>query len=112
MPLGPNQPRCLNQSLCARKGTPAAQKTAKGSISHLAAAPTHVALLQKHYLSQTLGAKGKGNSKIIASLECHVPDKAISSVPLGFCCLQNKLGNLTRTAVVDSIFVLHKPKIQ
>ena len=43
-----------------------------------------MALLQKHYLSQTLGAMGQGNGKIIAGLEGHFPDNAISSVPLSF----------------------------
>lgn len=112
MPLASNQPQCLSQSLSARKGTLAAQKTAKGFyLTSCSRTNTH-GYSQKHKLSPTLRAKEQGNSKIIVSLECHFSDKAITSVPLSFCCRQNKLGNLTRTAVVDSILVLHKPKTQ
>lgn len=69
-------------------------------------------LLQKHYLFQTLGAMGQGNGKIIAGLKGNFPDNAISSIPLTSSCLQNKLGNLMRTAVVGRILGLCKTEIQ
>lgn len=71
----------------------------------------HVALLQKHYLCQTFGTIGQGNGKITAGPEGHFLDNATSSAPLSFCCLENKLRHLLRTAVWGNTWVLHKPKI-